>query len=70
MTLKRITKVAGASLVGFVAISIAADKVAPNVSQVAGFLGAFLGSLAAGTTGRSKEDSDPPPPPRTDGPEP
>ncbi len=49
MTVSRITKVAGASLAGFVAISVAADKVnaAPNVAQIAGFIGAFLGSLVA-----------------------
>ena len=66
MTVSRITKVAGASLVGFVAITLAADKanVTPVVSQVAGFLGAFVGSLAAsrrsGNTSadESKPDSD------------
>ncbi len=44
----RIMKVAGLSLVGFCAVSLAADKVAlsPEASQLAGFCGAFLGALA------------------------
>jgi len=49
MKVSKITKVAGASLLGFCAVSLAADKVAlnPVASQVAGFAGAFLGSLVA-----------------------
>jgi hypothetical protein len=49
MKFSRITKVAGASLVGFCAVSLVADKVnASNVlSQTAGFVGAFIGSLVA-----------------------
>jgi hypothetical protein len=49
MKFSRITKVAGASLVGFCAVSLVADKVnASNViSQTAGFVGAFVGSLVA-----------------------
>jgi hypothetical protein len=60
MTVSRITKVAGASLVGFLAISVAADKLnaAASAAQVAGFVGAFLGSLAA--TRRTRKDAEPP----------
>ena len=49
MKLSKITKVAGASLLGFCAVSLAADKLPlnPVASQVAGFAGAFLGSLVA-----------------------
>jgi hypothetical protein len=44
----RIAKIAGLSLAGFVAASMVADKVNlnPLASQVAGFAGAFLGTLA------------------------
>jgi hypothetical protein len=44
------TKIAGLTLAGFVAASVAADKVNlnPLVSQIAGFAGAFLGTLAGG----------------------
>jgi len=50
MKVSRIAKVAGASLAGFCVVSLAADKtnVGPVVSQMAGFVGAFLGSLVAG----------------------
>jgi uncharacterized membrane protein YeaQ/YmgE (transglycosylase-associated protein family) len=50
MKVSRITKVAGAGLVGFVAVAFTADKVnaAPVLSQMAGFVGAFLGSVIAG----------------------
>jgi hypothetical protein len=43
----RIMKVAGLSFVGFCAVSLAADKasLAPALSQVAGFCGAFAGAL-------------------------
>jgi hypothetical protein len=43
----RIMKVAGLSFIGFCAISLAADKasLAPALSQVAGFCGAFAGAL-------------------------
>ena len=49
MKLSKITKIAGAGLIGFCAVSLAADKIAlnPVASQVAGFAGAFLGSLMA-----------------------
>jgi hypothetical protein len=42
-----IMKVAGLSFVGFCAVSLAADKasLAPALSQVAGFCGAFAGAL-------------------------
>src|ERR1700736_4676096 len=44
----RIAKIAGLSLAGFVAASMVADKVNlnPLASQMAGFAGAFLGTLA------------------------
>jgi hypothetical protein len=43
-------KIAGVSLTGFVAASFLADKVQlnPAASQLAGFAGAFLGTLIAG----------------------
>ena len=43
----RIAKIAGLSFVGFVAASIVADKVNlnPLSSQIAGFAGAFFGTL-------------------------
>ena len=43
-----IWEVAGLSLVGFCAVSVAADRVnlGPIASEVAGFCGAFLGALA------------------------
>src|SRR5690348_4863803 len=49
MKISKITKVAGAGLLGFCAVSLAADKVnlTPVVSQIAGFAGAFVGSLVA-----------------------
>ncbi len=45
----KIYKVAGLSLLGFVAVSIGVDKanVGPMLSQAAGFCGAFAGALAA-----------------------
>ena len=60
MKVSRIAKVAGASLVGFCAVALAAVKVnvAPAVSQVAGFVGAFFGSLAAGRGTRKEQGSE------------
>jgi uncharacterized membrane protein YeaQ/YmgE (transglycosylase-associated protein family) len=57
MKVSRIAKVAGASLAGFVTVALVADKVNAGqaVSQVAGFVGAFLGSLAAGRQTRGSE---------------
>jgi len=45
----RISKIAGLSLAGVVAASIAADKanLGPVASQIAGFAGAFIGTLVA-----------------------
>jgi hypothetical protein len=45
----KIYKVAGLSLLGFVAVSIGVDRanVGPIASQVAGFCGAFAGALVA-----------------------
>jgi hypothetical protein len=47
MRVSRITKIAGITLVGFCAASVVADKVNLNPlnSQMAGFVGAFLGTL-------------------------
>jgi hypothetical protein len=49
MKISRISKIAGASLLGFCAVSLGVDKanLAPVAWQVAGFVGAFLGSMAA-----------------------
>jgi hypothetical protein len=49
----RISKIAGISFVGFVVATIAADKVnlGPVVSQLAGVLGGFAGTLV----GRRRE---------------
>jgi hypothetical protein len=49
-----IMKVAGLSFVGFCAVSLAADKasLAPAMTQVAGFCGAFVGALVG--RGRAK----------------
>ena len=49
MKTSRITKIAGLSLAGFVAASIVADKVNlnPLASQIAGFAGAFFGTLVS-----------------------
>jgi uncharacterized membrane protein YeaQ/YmgE (transglycosylase-associated protein family) len=58
MRFSRITKIAGLTLAGFVAASVAADKanVGPLVAQVAGFAGAFVGTLVAQRrTNQSKE---------------
>ena len=47
MKASKITKIAGATLAGFVVASVAADKVnlGPVLSQVAGFAGAFAGTM-------------------------
>ena len=74
MKISKITKVAGASLLGFCAVSLAADKISlnPLASQMAGFAGAFLGSLVAKRRARKKEivptppSGDAAPPPGTD----
>jgi hypothetical protein len=49
MKMSRMSKIAGAGLLGFCAVSLGMDKanLAPVASQVAGFVGAFLGSMAA-----------------------
>ena len=61
MKISKITKVAGAGLFGFVAVSLAADKanLAPLISQIAGFAGAFVGSLVAKRRNRKKETTMP-----------
>ena len=49
MKISRISKIAGAGLLGFCAVSLGVDKanLGPAASQAAGFVGAFLGSIAA-----------------------
>jgi uncharacterized membrane protein YeaQ/YmgE (transglycosylase-associated protein family) len=62
MKFSRITKVAGAGLVGFCAVSLVADKanVSNVLSQTAGFVGAFVGSLVASRrqSGSKREHTD------------
>jgi uncharacterized membrane protein YeaQ/YmgE (transglycosylase-associated protein family) len=64
MKFSRITKVAGAGLVGFCAVSLVADKanVSNVLSQTAGFVGAFVGSLVASRrqSASKREDTDGP----------
>jgi hypothetical protein len=57
----RIMKVAGWSLVGFCAVSAAANKlpVGINTVQVAGFCGAFLGALAGRYRKRTRKSAEP-----------
>lgn len=59
----RITKIAGVTLAGFVVASVAADKVnlGPVASQVAGVVGAFLGTLGAGLRSKQEPSNDSPP---------
>ncbi len=75
MKISRISKVAGAGLLGFCALSLGFDKanLAPVASQAAGFVGAFLGSLAAQKRLQKKQSKTasqappaPPPPPKSD----
>ena len=49
MKASKIAKIAGSSLLGFVAASLVADRVNlnPLASQITGFVGAFFGTLAA-----------------------
>jgi hypothetical protein len=56
MNASRMTKIAGASLLGFVAVSLAADKISlnPALSQLAGLLGGLVGSLVSHGRERSK----------------
>ena len=56
MKIAKITRVAGASLLGFCAVSLAADKISltPLASQIAGFAGAFL--WVAGRTEPGSEE--------------
>ena len=70
MKVSRISKIAGLSVAGFAVATIAADKVnvGPLMSQVAGFAGAFVGTLvgrrrkALGTDGdgHKREQQAPP----------
>ena len=55
----RISKIAGLSLAGLVVASVAADKVniGPVASQVAGFAGAFIGSLIGRRGTRTPQSS-------------
>jgi uncharacterized membrane protein YeaQ/YmgE (transglycosylase-associated protein family) len=54
----KIFKVAGLSLVGFIAVSIGVDRanIGPVAQQVAGFCGAFAGALAAQRRKRADPD--------------
>ncbi len=56
------SKIAALSLAGAVVASIAADKVnlGPIASQVAGFAGAFFGTLVARRRMSEKTQADPP----------
>ncbi len=49
MNVKRISKIAGVAFAGFCAASFGADKanLAPVAAQLAGFIGAFAGTLVA-----------------------
>ena len=62
MRVSRIAKIAGATFVGFCAASVAADKgnFGPAVSQLAGFVGAFVGTLVARRRIKPEETSVPP----------
>jgi hypothetical protein len=54
-----IKTVAGFSFIGFCAVSILADRVKldPGASQLAGFVGAFLGACVAKRRPARKEES-------------
>ncbi len=60
MKVRRIVKTAGYGFLGFCAVSLLADKVDlnPAVSQVAGFAGAFIGSLVAPRVRRRSHKED------------
>lgn len=60
MKTSRISKVAGLSVAGFCAVSIAADRLNlnPMASQIAGFAGAFLGAYV-GRLKRARQPSEP-----------
>ena len=62
MKVSRIAKIGGASLLGLCAVSLGVDKanLSPVVSQAAGFVGAFLGSLAAQRRGHKKTNQSKP----------
>lgn len=53
----RISKIAGLSVAGFAVATIAADKVnlGPVISQVAGFAGAFVGTLVGRRNARTRD---------------
>ena len=61
MNASRISKIAGLSLAGVVVASIAADKanLGPVASQIAGFAGAFIGTLVARRRSSKKTDQPP-----------
>ena len=62
MKVSRIAKIGGASLLGLCAVSLGVDKanLSPVISQAAGFVGAFLGSLAAQRREHTKTRQDKP----------
>jgi hypothetical protein len=55
MKVSRITKIAGLSVVGFCVTAAAADKINlnPMAAQIAGFVGAFVGTLVGGRRRRT-----------------
>jgi uncharacterized membrane protein YeaQ/YmgE (transglycosylase-associated protein family) len=62
VSVRRISKIAGLRLAGFVAGAFAANKVdvGPSLSEAAGFAGAFFGTLVAQRRLREKERRNPP----------
>lgn len=65
MKFSRIAKIGGASLLGLCAVSLGVDKanLSPVISQAAGFVGAFVGSLAAQRRYHKKTSPNKPPTP-------
>jgi len=63
MRVSRIAKIAGLSVAGFCLSAAAADKINlnPVASQLAGFAGAFLGTLVARHRARRPDPDDPKP---------
>jgi hypothetical protein len=66
----KIYKVAGLSLLGFVAASVGVDRanIGPIASQMAGFCGAFVGALVAQKRKRSSAEIKPDETPNADEP--
>ena len=64
MKVSRIAKIGGASLLGLCAVSLGMDKanLSPVLSQAAGFVGAFVGSIAAQRRELKKKSKETKPP--------